>query len=879
MPAGVDLSRTTTTTTTTTTTQPPADKPAPPPARPIAGMARELDALLLRAAQISTSSVDVETVRTTLRGAQIDDATRQDIAMAAETARDTFAALSAFTGGEIAEAYMLGEDDVNSDEVDDNIKNAAKAFEAAIEAQSKLAEKLHGIDLEGKAGNVSAAVTELALQCDRRQSEIISLAMQIADAKAHQDDPDIAARLDAKLSDLLPQQALSMHGNASLLEKIKGALKPIADRLTAFAKNPNVSLTSRDVRHYSKELDTFANAIDRAATKGFPAKHGRWKPEDGSLLAALSGLAKSAKATLANARAEIGMRSVKSFAGSKAFAFPNTSEPLTDPPPGVPGKKTVLPEIARNYPNLASAVQHRLNLSQLAAQYAANPDPAILADMRREAEELAALNKDDITEEIGIYAQKEFIGDYRCMKMNDCFRETKDMLPQVVHLEVMAGSVQKAKSSEQFLTTTSAQALLEGKLQFSTLVEARINGMSDADVNPALDDSRVVSSQPLRSGAVNTVTTVTYSDGAEYIFKPEGPGRAGMAKIFLGEDYNPETQVAGLNMATQRTADALGLGDVMVKTSVGCHQGEYGLFMEKAPGLTAEDIGKGEEPKTPGTLSAEQIRNLPDKDYEQVVGNMLRALNRLEWLDIITGQGDRHNGNYMIEVKEDLSVTVKGIDNDACFPANRTGISTFKLSPSQIQRFDAACAEIKGNYPQAQRAAAATRLANDSGVIRSGDGSLVIDAGKIQAAELRYALKESVGVQSSTLPRCIDAELYGQLIALKGGRARAAYKAELSSRLPTDAVDAAMNRLDEAIRHAEGLAAGNMVFSQKQFVSHDVQRQILAQDLAVPDNPVNPIDGVQIPERSSVVAFSRNMAKSLFARDLLPSLGKDNWFN
>ena len=48
-------------------------------------MARELDALLLRAAQISTSSVDVETVRTTLRGAQIDDATRQDIAMAAET--------------------------------------------------------------------------------------------------------------------------------------------------------------------------------------------------------------------------------------------------------------------------------------------------------------------------------------------------------------------------------------------------------------------------------------------------------------------------------------------------------------------------------------------------------------------------------------------------------------------------------------------------------------------------------------------------------------------------------------------------------------------------------------------------------------------------
>ena len=46
--------------------------------------------------------------------------------------------------------------------------------------------------------------------------------------------------------------------------------------------------------------------------------------------------------------------------------------------------------------------------------------------------------------------------------------------------------------------------------------------------------------------------------------------------------------VAGLNLASQKTAESLGLDDVVVKTSVGSHNGSFGIFMEKAQGSDAD---------------------------------------------------------------------------------------------------------------------------------------------------------------------------------------------------------------------------------------------------------------------------------------------------
>ena len=158
-----------------------------------------------------------------------------------------------------------------------------------------------------------------------------------------------------------------------------------------------------------------------------------------------------------------------------------------------------------------------------------------------------------------------------------------------------------------------------------------------------------------------------------------------MNTLNFSKDYAKEQQVANLNMATQSAAQVLGLTDVVPKCSVGMHNGDYGLFMEKVPGMEAIDFARGKEPPA-GSLSLAQVKNLPPEQHAKVIGGLIRGLNRLAWLDIITGQGDRHGRNYMIDVRSDLTVSVKGIDNDMCFAAYRTGLHTYVIKGADAQR-------------------------------------------------------------------------------------------------------------------------------------------------------------------------------------------------
>ena len=48
--------------------------------------------------------------------------------------------------------------------------------------------------------------------------------------------------------------------------------------------------------------------------------------------------------------------------------------------------------------------------------------------------------------------------------------------------------------------------------------------------------------------------------------------------------------------------------------------------------------------------------------YAKVVGGLMRSANRLEWFDLLTGQGDRHGKNYMVDVSEDGTVSRMRID-------------------------------------------------------------------------------------------------------------------------------------------------------------------------------------------------------------------------
>ena len=152
---------------------------APPEGANTRSMIQKLDAMLLKAANMSTKAVDESSIKKLAKMPGVGKAESDAITASAEKARRTMMAISAFTGRQIASAFVANERGVF--EWKDN--NAAAAIRAAIDAQAELSEKLHDLaNRPGIADKTFDAVVNLALQCDRRQTEIASLALQLAES-------------------------------------------------------------------------------------------------------------------------------------------------------------------------------------------------------------------------------------------------------------------------------------------------------------------------------------------------------------------------------------------------------------------------------------------------------------------------------------------------------------------------------------------------------------------------------------------------------------------------------------------------------------------------------------------------------------------------
>jgi hypothetical protein len=125
-------------------------------------------------------------------------------------------------------------------------------------------------------------------------------------------------------------------------------------------------------------------------------------------------------------------------------------------------------------------------------------------------------------------------------------------------------------------------------------------------------------------------------------------------------------------LATCDTAKLLGF-DVICRTEIGIgtppppprnQEPQLGLVMSHAKGQ-------------PGGEHDREMFNNPD---------VRRELTKLQLLDHLTGQGDRHHKNYFIHQDQEGKVTVTGIDNDLCFgkwPADPNGIA-FKRTEDGI---------------------------------------------------------------------------------------------------------------------------------------------------------------------------------------------------
>jgi hypothetical protein len=175
------------------------------------------------------------------------------------------------------------------------------------------------------------------------------------------------------------------------------------------------------------------------------------------------------------------------------------------------------------------------------------------------------------------------------------------------------------------------------------------------------------------SGMANSVAKIEYGNGDTLVFKGERVSDEGVqlsAASAIGIDAKAPHN-GNRNIATLAVAELLGQ-PIVPKVCYGMHtnpntgEQEIGLLMSMAPGktITTNDpitgVKKRREMWTPG--------NPPSATAQ---AKLMEQLTSLDWSDVITGQMDRHGGNYMVDINGD-DVTVTGIDNDVCFGAQQT---------------------------------------------------------------------------------------------------------------------------------------------------------------------------------------------------------------
>lgn len=223
---------------------------------------------------------------------------------------------------------------------------------------------------------------------------------------------------------------------------------------------------------------------------------------------------------------------------------------------------------------------------------------------------------------------------------------------------------------------------------------------------------RAAGMKPLGKGAINTVylAKVGLPDNPDGFFGVYKRNSESVDEASLAAGISEHRPTSALrNLATWRLAQRLQL-DVIPQTHLVLNGADLGCILERAAGVSPMHTGNRQVPVSPEV--AERLRDDPallksfamQKGYvdasldgttvqlimesttEALEGTVYqefdslnpvdfgnsalrRELTRLQWLDALTGQCDRHAHNYFVERTAQGGVHVRGIDNDMAFGA------------------------------------------------------------------------------------------------------------------------------------------------------------------------------------------------------------------
>lgn len=390
---------------------------------------------------------------------------------------------------------------------------------------------------------------------------------------------------------------------------------------------------------------------------------------------------------------------------------------------------------------------------------------------------------------------------------------------RTAEINELAGMIRSFRSDGVTLTSDYVATALEHDLSIDTIVNAKLRGIPVDQLETRADPRSLVSQRILGQGAVNAVTLCQYNDKdgtpLTLVFKPEVGARHGLAHLVASNcGYHGETRVMQLNIATTISADQIGVGDVVARSKIGMLNGTMGLFMEAAPGKEAVKW-RSEFPAV-----AQELRQ--NGHFEKARGQLMRALSNLDWADALSGQVDRHNSNYLVDINPKTGdVKVTGIDNDASFGTQKVGLTTFLT------------AGIK----------------KELRVMMGVDGQPRVDGDSLDNDEL-MALRSSFGLNQISKPTHIDRDTFDRLMAVNVQD----YQARLSTCLEPDAVRAAVSRLQDAKNHARQLEQWGRVVDGDAWSSEGLFNSVLGMQVKALDNS----------GQEHYAAFVRN---GFFARD------------
>lgn len=807
-----------------------ADEANVPQPGPAAKMVQQLDVLLVKAAKASTQSLDGKTVKNSLLKLVTDGALDKDslklLGKTADKAAKTLKALDKFTGAQLAAAVRSGTGARGSFAEIDVTTNAGKAVKAAVDAQNELSDMLAQLDrqldtLERHDDEMRAAnpdywgvdrelhneVVELRQLCDRRATEIDALAFQMHDlavyqaAQGNNADRNIAAILKAKVDDLLPRQALAMHGTADGLatvsEEISGHLRPLAEKIDAFKQNPNATLAGENFLSLQSDIRTMKAAVADIREHGIQVGGGRMMVAK-DILKALEKEVAQAEELFKTAQRDVKARVLDNFITTADTLFR-----MTDPDEA---------QLQRDNDQHAGTL---FNARDLFLASLAGVKNALLAEHPDQAAINQALNNlvtaaDNLVKATYKISVPPGSRSESVIKFIGTAQAAHTVVAKLV---TMGNSI---LNSERLFTGNEAMSIFKGELSVSSVVESRARGLRTEDVDPANEDANIESSKLLGAGNAGTVYLLRRKDGSEVVFKGEMESRTGLDTICAGKGaaYRKSQQTVNLNIAAKTAANALGCGSLIVNYKAGTHDGTFGFFMDKAKGRSAHGLaGKGGSKTDEAGLTGKEISNLPPGERRRVKGEIMRQLNSLQWLDIITGQLDRHYENYFIHVdRQTHKVTVSGIDNDACYSKYRTGVGTFALDADRSDQFATNLVDVLRSAGVRNPADEAKRLLREDPSITRQGKNITVNALKVTSKAILSALAETTGAKSVAVPDKIDRDLYNRLMELKNNpAARKAYLDAIRPRMSEENVAAAEARLDDAIIHAERLARENKV--------------------------------------------------------------------